>query len=46
MKGLYLLVLIFWYGKLLNDWVNEWVFYWIKDNGNFVMLGMEDLVIL
>lgn len=43
MCGDYMVVLIFWYGKFFNDWVNDWMCFWINGKGNFVILGMEDI---
>lgn len=32
----------FWHGDLLNNWANQWVYYWTGGEGNFVSSGMED----
>lgn len=32
----------FWHGSLLNDWANDWTYYWTGGEGNFVTSGMED----
>lgn len=36
-------VMIFWYGVLFNDWVNDWMLYFMEGDGNFVILVMEDI---
>lgn len=32
----------FWHGDLLNQWANDWTYYWTGGQGNFVSSGMED----
>lgn len=32
----------FWHGERLNEWANDWTYYWTGGEGNFVSSGMED----
>jgi purine nucleoside permease len=32
----------FWHGKLSNEWANEWMRYFSKGEGNYVVSAMED----
>lgn len=43
LKGDQLAGSTYWHGKLLNDWANNWVKYWTRDQGNFVTSAMEDI---
>jgi purine nucleoside permease len=41
-KGDTLQASTFWHGKLLNEWANDWVRYYSRGAGNYVMTAMED----
>lgn len=42
MQGDHLAASTFWHGELLNEWANDWTYYWTQGEGNFVTSGMED----
>jgi len=42
LKGDQLAASTFWHGDLLNQWANNWTYYWTGGKGNFVSSGMED----
>ena len=42
LKGDQLAASTFWHGDLLNQWANDWTYYWTGGQGNFVSSGMED----
>jgi purine nucleoside permease/predicted cupin superfamily sugar epimerase len=42
LKGDQLAASTFWHGDLLNEWANNWTYYWTGGEGNFVTSGMED----
>ncbi|MGJ8680164.1 cupin domain-containing protein [Paraglaciecola sp.] len=42
LKGDQMSASTFWHGDKLNQWANDWTFYWSQGQGNFVMSGMED----
>jgi purine nucleoside permease len=42
LKGDHLAAMTFWHGSLMNDWANDWVYYWSEGEGNFVTSAMED----
>lgn len=42
LQGDHLAASTFWHGELLNEWANDWTYYWTKGEGNFVTSGMED----
>ncbi|MCF2948986.1 cupin domain-containing protein [Paraglaciecola aquimarina] len=42
LKGDQMSASTFWHGDMLNQWANDWTYYWTQGKGNFVMSGMED----
>lgn len=42
LKGDQLASSTFWHGDKLNQWANDWTYYWTQGKGNFVTSGMED----
>jgi purine nucleoside permease len=46
LKGDDLSASTFWYGRLMNQWANDWVRYHTGGKGTFVMTAMEDAGIL
>lgn len=46
LKGDNFVVMIYWYGKVFNEWVNNWVKYYLDGKGEYVMMVMEDIGML
>lgn len=42
LQGEQLAASTFWHGEKLNQWANDWTYYWTGGTGNFVTSGMED----
>ncbi|MFT2090805.1 cupin domain-containing protein [Paraglaciecola sp. 2405UD69-4] len=42
LKGDQMAASTFWHGEKLNQWANDWTYYWTQGKGNFVTSGMED----
>ena len=36
----------FWHGRILNNWAEEWVYYWTDGKGEFAIAACEDVGIL